>query len=144
MSLKHLALAAALAFGLGGAAQAAGTASPDVIAAAAELAYAKKGGKHGWKHRGRGHHYGWHRGRGHHYGWYKHRRHHGWRHRHGYYADPAYRPYAYRYRPAYSIPAYGYGSPYATGSVGVYHPGKHKGWDKEWKKAMKKEWKHHD
>lgn len=136
MTLKHLAMAAALAFGLGAAAQAAETASPDEIAASAELAYAKKGGKHGWKH--------WkHHGRGHHYGWYKPRRHHGWRHRHGYYAHPAYHP-AYRYRPAYGMPAYGYGRPYATGSVGMVHPGKHKGWDKEWKKAWKKEWKHHD
>lgn len=120
MSLKHLAFVAALAFALGGAAQAAPAASPDEIAAATHVAYAKKGGKHGWKHHGRGHHYGSYRGRGHHYGWYKQRRHHGWGHsrrHHGY--APTYR--------------YG-GGPFVTGSTrafgGMHHPGKHKGWSK--------------
>ena len=98
MFLRRLSLALAFVFGLGGIAAAApaSTAEPLAIGSLAVVDYAKKGGKHGWKHkhkhkhygwhkrhrhhgwRGRGRHYGWHRGR--HHGWYKHRRHHGWGH----------------------------------------------------------------
>jgi len=105
--LTAAALAAALAFGFGGAAQAA---SPDEIAATAQVDYAKKGGKHGWKHHGRGKHYGWHRGRGHHYGWYKPRRPYGYYRPHGVYAYPRYRSYGY-------APAYRFRGPYVTGST---------------------------
>ena len=119
MSLKRLALAAALALGLGGAAQAAETASPDAIAAAAHIDYAKKGGQHGWSHHNRGRHLGW----------YKHHRRYGYHHpyRYGYYRP--YRVYRYGYAPAYR-----HRGPYATGSTravgGMHHPGKHKGWSK--------------
>ena len=95
MKFGHLILAAALAFGLAGAASATplanaaqAVAQPDTV-----VEFTKWKAKHGWKgHKGR--HYGWNRGR--HRGWYKHRhrayyapprRHYGWqrgRH-HGWY-----------------------------------------------------------
>jgi len=156
MPLRNLVFGAALVFGLGGAAHAVEMPLPDQIACETIADYAKKAGKHGWKYRGRGHHYGW----------YKHRRHYGWRrghhrgwreYRHGYYLYPrriySYDSPTYRFRPpSYSDRTYGYRSgptysyrqmapslrqtfePKVTGSTrsvgGPYHPGKHKGWGK--------------
>jgi hypothetical protein len=126
MKFGKLVLAAALAFGLGGAASATPLApspaeliqQPDTL-----VEYAKR---KGWKgHRGR--HYGWYRGR--HRGWYKHhrrayyaypRRHYGWRHRRAYYAYPR-RHYRSYYRPAYyAYPRRHYGYGYYPRSRGVY------------------------
>jgi hypothetical protein len=115
MVLRKLAFSAAFAIALGGAAHASEIATPDQIASETVTDYIKKGGKHGWKHRGRGHHYGW----------YKHRRHYGLRRghhrgwRHGFYPYPrriySYGGPSYSYRvPSYSYRAYGYRSqPYS-------------------------------
>ena len=114
MPLRNLVFGAAFVFGLGGAAHAVEMPVPDQIAAETIADYAKKGGKHGWKHRGRGHHYGWYKHRRH-YGWGR-GHHRGWRHyRHGYYLYPrriySYDSPAYRFRtPSYSYRTYGYRS----------------------------------
>ena len=75
MKFSRLIIAAALAFGLGGAASAmplAPSAAEMIQQPGTSVAFTKWKGHKGWKGN-RGRHYGWNRGR--HRGWYKPRRH---------------------------------------------------------------------